>query len=256
MGMLAVGAAASVLGLGPEPAEASKLPAFADSAWEAMGGGGADLYFPDMFLGVWDVTSVLTKLDTPMGEEFVPDMKQVQRAATTELNQATRFQVKFVRNEAGKVIFDRRFNTASLISMYYGDSLNMDDRITWNPEDPNVLLLALPKGLIIRTRVTRRSEDIPEPDRIETSEYIEQVFDDGVSTSPKVKASQCFTKYKWREMTPDLIAANGPGVIATQVVSDFLTPYDGDELYIRAMNKPVVQYTYKMQFRPAGPGKS
>lgn len=31
----------------PEPAAASKLGAAADSAWEAMGGGPADLTFPD-----------------------------------------------------------------------------------------------------------------------------------------------------------------------------------------------------------------
>ena len=49
-------------GPGAERATASKLPAFADSAWEAMGGGPADLYFPEQFMGVWDVTSLLTQV--------------------------------------------------------------------------------------------------------------------------------------------------------------------------------------------------
>lgn len=48
--------------LGPAPASASRLPAFADRAWEAMGGGPADLFFPDSFLGVWDVASTLVKV--------------------------------------------------------------------------------------------------------------------------------------------------------------------------------------------------
>eukprot|EP00798_Chlamydomonas_sp_ICE-L_P008882 gene8882-3761_t len=236
MGMFAMAAA---LGMGPGPAEASKLPGFADSAWEAMGGGGADLYFPDQFIGVWDVMSELVKLELPMGKDFVPDMRLVDRANKDELNKPT------------------KFNTASLIGMYYGDSMNVDDRITWNPEDPNVLLLSLPKGLIIRTRVTRRSEDIPEPDRIETSEYFEQDRDIGVlpaediRETDRIEKSECFEKYKWREMTPDIMANYGPAVIATQVVSDYLTPYDGDEKYLQSMNKPVVLYTYKLQFRAA-----
>lgn len=48
--------------LAPAPAHASKLPVFADKAWEAMGGGPSDLTFPDLFLGVWDVKSVLTQV--------------------------------------------------------------------------------------------------------------------------------------------------------------------------------------------------
>lgn len=51
--------------LSPLPAHASKLPAFADSAWEAMGGGPSDLFFPDDFVGVWDVTSTLVQVGLP-----------------------------------------------------------------------------------------------------------------------------------------------------------------------------------------------
>jgi hypothetical protein len=36
-----------------------------------------------------------------------------------------------------------------------------------------------------------------------------------------------------------------------QVVSDYLTPYDGEQLYLRTMNKPVALYTYRMAFRRA-----
>jgi hypothetical protein len=59
----------------PSGALASKLPAFADSAWEAVGGGPPDLFFPEEFLGTWDVTSVLLKVETPLGEELVPNME-------------------------------------------------------------------------------------------------------------------------------------------------------------------------------------
>lgn len=62
-----------------------------------------------------------------------------------------------------------------------------------------------------------------------------------------MKASRCFTKYKWR----DLEAAEregGPAIVATQVVSDYLTPDDGEELMLRAGDRPVVKYTYTMAF--------
>ena len=35
------------------------------------------------------------------------------------------------------------------------------------------------------------------------------------------------------------------------MVSDFLTPYDGNQAYIMSMGKPVVQYTYRMAFTRA-----
>ena len=41
-----------------------------------MGGGPSDLTFPvSPFLGRWDVTSTLIKVDLPLGPDFVPDMQ-------------------------------------------------------------------------------------------------------------------------------------------------------------------------------------
>lgn len=64
----------------------------------------------------------------------------------------------------------------------------------------------------------------------------------------QVKASQCFTKYRWRT-TEEAARDNGPEIVATQVVSDYLTPYDGEMLMMQAKDKPVVKYTYRMTFR-------
>jgi len=36
---------------------------------------------------------------------------------------------------------------------------------------------------------------------------------------------------------------------AVQVVSDYLTSFDDQEAYLRARNRPVVIYTYRMTFR-------
>lgn len=66
----------------------------------------------------------------------------------------------------------------------------------------------------------------------------------------QVKASRCFTKYKWRSET-QAAQTGGPQIVATQVVSDYLTPYDGEALLLRSRNRPVVVYTYNMSFRRA-----
>lgn len=102
-----------------------------------------------------------------------------------------------------------------------------------------------PDGTLIRTRVTRRAEDmLPDQQRIETSEFFEQVFQSPNRPQPRVKASQCFTKYRYRE-----VAERGaPLIVATQVVSDYLTPYDDAALLVAARGRPVVVYTYRMAF--------
>ncbi|KAG2499710.1 hypothetical protein HYH03_002645 [Edaphochlamys debaryana] len=242
------------------PADASKLPPWADGAWEAIGGGPSDLVFPDEFLGVWDVVSVLVRLDTPLGAEGVPPAAQasVRRAQAQDLDKKTAYQVSFVRNRTGKVVYDRRFNTASMLSMYYtGADMSFQERIVWDINDPNILSLRMP-GMSVRTRVTRRSEEFPADDRIETSEFVESIYDggqpggsledEGEGGPSRLKASQCYTKYKWRD--PKVAAADGgPTIIATQVVSDFLTPYDGEKAYIMAGNKPYAQYTYRIAFK-------
>lgn len=66
----------------------------------------------------------------------------------------------------------------------------------------------------------------------------------------QVKASQCFTKYKWRS-AEEAATDGGPEIVATQVVSDYLTPYDGEMLMMQAKDRPVVVYTYRMTFRSA-----
>ena len=62
-----------------------------------------------------------------------------------------------------------------------------------------------------------------------------QIYEDG-SDSPRLKASQCFTKYKWRDPAAAAAALNGGGgpmIVATQVVSDYLTSYDSMFIQVR-----------------------
>lgn len=59
-----------------------------------------------------------------------------------------------MRNGSGRVIYDRRFNTAALLAAYYGSNMDFAGRINWNPQvttataatsvpPPEVLQLAL-----------------------------------------------------------------------------------------------------------------
>ena len=69
----------------------------------------------------------------------------------------------------------RRYNTLSLLDYYLGQGRMQKDDISWNYSDPNVLTMTLPGGLDVTTRVTRRSENTLPPDRLDTSEYFQQV---------------------------------------------------------------------------------
>ena len=75
---VAIGAA---LATPNKPASASKLGGLFDKAWEAIGGGPDDLYFPDAFAGRWIVDATLTKVDMPLGAKFVPDVAVSQSSS-------------------------------------------------------------------------------------------------------------------------------------------------------------------------------
>ena len=41
--------------------------------WEKLGGGQADIYYPDFFEGCWQVGSTLVAVETPKGIEYTND---------------------------------------------------------------------------------------------------------------------------------------------------------------------------------------
>lgn len=229
-----------------DKATASKLGSTVDNFWQGIGGGPPDLFFPDVFEGTWDVVSTLVKMETPLGPEFVPDIKGTNRAKS-ELGMPMGYSVRFFRGSSGKVILDRQFNTSSLLEMYNGPGRGMRDSINWDPNDPNILKVSLPGNGSALTRVTRRSENILGPDKLETSEYSQQVFSSPNNNIPRLTASQCFTKYKWR--SEEVASKDGGSVIvATQVVSNYLTVADGEQRMIEAMGSPISILTYRLAF--------
>jgi len=49
------------------------MPQAVDDVWSAVGGGPADLTFPEAFLGHWLAESTLSAVETPLGPDFVPN---------------------------------------------------------------------------------------------------------------------------------------------------------------------------------------
>jgi hypothetical protein len=39
-----------------------------------------------------------------------------------------------MRNKAGRVVYDRRFNTSALLANYYGSNVDFAGRISWDPQ--------------------------------------------------------------------------------------------------------------------------
>lgn len=239
---------AMLIGLGEAQSATLSAPKVIDRALASFGGGPSDLIFPENFLGDWRVESVLVNVELPLGEERVPNVAQVRRAQQEDLNNIIRYHVRFVRNNTGEVVMDRKFNTGSLLSKYLDlNDQELCDRIIWEVESPGTTQVSLPGGLRISTNVLRRSEEYLKQDLLETSEFIQQLFDDPKSQEVRLKYSQTYMKYRWRQ-------AYGPNdqkplIVATQVISDYLSPYDRKATDLASLGRPVTLYHYQLSFR-------
>lgn len=106
----------------------------------------------------------------------------------------------------------------------------------------------------VRIRVTKRSEKAVAEDRLDTSEFSQMIFlndNDGGENGgvPRVKGSQVFSKWKWRSADESGSGggARGPTVVATQVVSEFLSVEAGGErAYLESGGRPIAVYTYRL----------
>lgn len=256
-----------ILTLHPRPAAASKLPAAADAAWAAVTGAPPDLFFPSAFLGTFDAASTLVSADAPLGEGALPpgSAAALARARAEDLGKTLMYRARWIRAprpptaDGEWAILDRAFNAAALLSATLGVDISPGD-VAWEPTDPNDVRLALPGrgGMSVFLRVTKRSEELVAPDRLTTSEFVRQEVSSGTggpeteggpARPPRVTASQCFSKWHWRDVGQ---AGGGPSIIATQVVSSFLTPDDpgGPAAMAAAGGKPVVVYTYRLALTP------
>jgi len=269
--MTSLSAAAAVLGTGAVDSS-SQLRASAISngavsdAWATVSGAPSDLTFPDDFMGTWLCYSSLTRVDTPQGEGLVQDMAVVTRARG-DVGEQVIYPMRFIRNAQGRVVMDRAYNVVKMAEAT-AKAYNVIEAVEWDSDDPNTLKAAIRgDGRSVYFRVNQRSEEFPAPDRIETSEVAQIVFDGGdnggyaaVSSAeepggdpagvtsgtprrnqPKVKSSRTYTKWKFRTVES---ARDGPPIVASQTVYDYLTSFD--QGFIESKGQPVTQYTYKL----------
>jgi hypothetical protein len=268
--LAAVAAAAAGAPAVPERASAMSNGLVSD-AWSAISGAPSDLTFPDEFLGTWLCYSTLTQVATPQGEALVQDMAVVRRAQK-DVGEQIVYPMRFIRNNQGRVVMDRAWNVARMAEAT-AKAYNVIESVEWDVDDPNVLTASLGNdGRSVFFRVNQRSEEYPAPDRIETSEVAQIVFDGqnggyapaGASESrsgvvdplgiadanapavasprqPKIKSSRTYTKWKFR---PVEAAGDGPAIVAGQTVYDYLTSFDPG--FIDSKGQPVTQYTYKL----------
>ena len=103
------------------------------------------------------VQSTLVDVELPFGESSVPDMRTVSRARREDLNKSQSYRLAFTRNAAGKVIMDRRFNTAAMLAMYYGSFDSIKREVEWDENDPNDLSVRLPSGGRMQVRTWQRT---------------------------------------------------------------------------------------------------
>ena len=147
-------------------------------AWATISGAPSDLTFPDDFAGTWLCYSTLTAVDTPQGEGLLQDRAVVDRARRDVGNQII-YPMRFIKNNQGKVVMDRAYNVVRMAEAT-AKAYNIMDSIEWDVDDPNVLKANLSSdGRTVFFRVNQRSEEYPAPDRIETSEVAQIVFDGG-----------------------------------------------------------------------------
>ena len=199
-----------------------------------------------MFQGAWEVRSTLVSLDTPLGLELTQDPGQIERAREYEVGQTLVYRQYFIPNGDNRIVASRAANTKSLAEALAGREALAGVEYDWDIDEPNVLRIGLPDNRKIFVRVTRRFQDAPAASRLDTSEFFEQVIDREGVPDPKVKASRLLTKWKFREEAPE----GEPLIVATQVMSDYLTSYDGEKKLLDSQGKPVSVWTYKMSFSP------
>ena len=270
LGAVAMGVGGAVVPGNPAVAMENGL---ISEAWSAISGAPSDLTFPEDFLGTWLCYSTLTRVDNLQGDELVQDIAVVNRARK-DVGQQIVYPMRFIKNDQGRVVMDRAYNVVRMAEAT-ARAYNVIDSVEWDVNDPNVLRGRIgADGRAVFFRVNQRSEEYPAPDRIETSEVAQIVFDggdnggyaptptddavpaaipamalgpegtrdpSGAAKATKVKSSRTFTKWKFRSAEA---AGDGPAIVAGQTVYDYLTSFDPG--FIESRGQPVTQYTYKL----------
>eukprot|EP00899_Mesostigma_viride_P002498 jgi/Mesvir1/12249/Mv00467-RA.1 len=220
---------------------------------QALGLGSPDIFYPAFFEGDWDVSSTLISVEAPQGEAFTDParFKQLQ----SQVGSTVRYLARFARNSSGRVVADRLTTTVSLTEASVRPGIV--ERVDWDIDKPNRIVLQLQGKLKVENLVTKRSFE-SSPGQLDTLEYSKQVFDNAreVGGPPTVKASQNITRYRWEVPGPS--DPDPARVKALQRVSMFVVPAEFDDASrlsdfdaIKVAGKPVAIYKYLVEMTKA-----
>ena len=168
---------------------------------------------------------------------MVQDMAVVNRAKK-DVGEQIIYPLRFIRNNQNRVVMDRAWNVVRMAEAT-ARSRNVIESVEWDVDDPNLLTATMPgDGRSVFFRVNQRSEEYPALDRIETSEVAQIVFDGGDNGGYAPKTGDA------SGIPTDVMAGDGPPIVAGQTVYDYLTSFDPG--FLDSKGQPVTQYTYKL----------
>lgn len=216
-----------------------------------------DLYYPDWFLGEWDVVTTLAEQVAPLAPDVVTPGFESNQAY---VNQPIKFRVRFTTARSGhpfqslwrsrssvtaaeQVIADRAFNGLNLARAYLGEDAVR--QVVVEPEDPNRQVTVLRGDRQLVSTVTGREAETLTRDRFLTTEVFQQAF----RGAPQIYFNEVetTTDYHWLGEEP----TEQPAIAAEQVTAVYLSPQDPDyfkTLSALGQSRPVALYRYHLDF--------
>ncbi|KAA8496866.1 hypothetical protein FVE85_0595 [Porphyridium purpureum] len=193
------------------------------------GYGPSDIYFPEVFLGVWTCSKTLVSVSGS-------DMKLVETERRRAETAPTRiFKVRFVQHR-GHIVADRSFNACAEAEAEIGAAAEAARsesvarkslQCMWQRDNPNVLTISTPgERRVSEFKVTKRSfKDQPAgPATFESSEYFrttDAAQTDFLMGSPVLGAKRQLFKYK--------VTDESASTIAALEIENFYNPYSLDQ---------------------------
>jgi len=221
-----------LVGCGLNPGSLESRVALAPSlTTPSYGLEGQDLYYPDWFEGTWQLTSTLTDLTAPLGVEYTNPTSFAK--SQRERGQPLTYFVRFYRNDQGRMIADRVFNTIAAIQASQGQGSVLE--VILDVNQPDRQLIRLSGNRRGELYITRRHSEHPTPTRFNSLEFYRQVLG-SLNRIPVTKDVETTTLYR---------QINGDTLEATQLIAVFLVPTD--ERYFASTGRAVTIYRYALK---------
>ncbi len=192
----------------------------------------ADVYYPQWFVGKWQVTATLEAVEAPLGTEFTNPAAFAR--SQREIGKPVVYTLRFYQNDQEQVIADRTFNTVSITQAYLGKGI-IREVIAPNTNRQTILMTGNRRGELF---ITRRHSEHPTPEQFGALEFYRQVLTT-LAQVPVTRDIEATTLYQ----------KEGPRITATQMTAVFLVPTD--QRYFQSKGQAVTAYRYRLVLDPA-----